>query len=230
MKTAMPKQFIELAGKPLLAHTLSRFERCESIDEIVLVLPRDGFGGHADLMSKWVSGAKPVDMAPGGEERQDSVAAGLDRLPPSFDGFVAVHDGARPLVSEVIIHDVVETAKRRGGALAAIPVYETLKNVEEGGGVVGTVDRRRFYRAQTPQCFPHATLRAAIDKARAEGFLGTDEAAVVERLNAKVYIVPGSETNIKVTTEKDLALAEYYLSRESESEERPETRGQRPVD
>jgi 2-C-methyl-D-erythritol 4-phosphate cytidylyltransferase len=216
MKTAEPKQFIELAGKPLLAHTLSRFEGCGSIDEIILVLPRDGFEEHADLMSRWISGTKPVDMVQGGEERQDSVAAGLDRLPSSYDGFVAVHDGARPLVSEAIIRDVVETAKRRGGALAAIPVYETLKDVEDDGGVVDTVDRRRFFRAQTPQCFPYAILRAAIDKARTEGFLGTDEAAVVERLNAKVYIVPGSDSNIKVTTEKDLALAEYYLKRESE--------------
>jgi 2-C-methyl-D-erythritol 4-phosphate cytidylyltransferase len=213
MGTSRPKQFIELAGKPLLAHTLSRFEQCASIDAIILVLPRVGFDEHAELMTRWISGEKPVSKVPGGEERQDSVAAGLDRLPSSYEGLVAVHDGARPLVAEEIICNVVEAAKRFGGALVAIPVSETLKEVEDDGVVIGTVDRRRFYRAQTPQCFRYEILREAMAMARSKGYLGTDEAAIVERMNLKVHVVPGSETNIKVTTEKDLALAEYYLKR-----------------
>jgi 2-C-methyl-D-erythritol 4-phosphate cytidylyltransferase len=216
METSKPKQFIFLGGKPLLAHTVSRFEGCESVDEIIVVLPRDGFEEHAESMVRWISGLKPVKMVPGGEERQDSVAAALDRLPSSYDGFVAVHDGARPLVNRQIIQEVIEAAKRYGGALAAMPVYETLKEVEEGGVVIGTLNRRLFYRAQTPQCFRYGVLRAAMDKACSEGYLGTDEAALVERMGVKVHVVPGSETNIKVTTEKDLALAEYYLKKEFE--------------
>jgi 2-C-methyl-D-erythritol 4-phosphate cytidylyltransferase len=216
MQSVTLKQFIDLAGKPLLAHTLSRFERCESVDEIILVLPALGFREHADLMARWVSGIKSVDMVPGGDERQDSMTAGLERLPSSYEGLVAIHDGARPLVSEAIIREVVETAKHHGCALAALPVYETLKEVSGDRVVIRTADRGRFYKAQTPQCFRYAILRAAIDKARLDGFRGTDEAAIVERLNVEVHIVPGSETNIKVTTASDLALAAYYLTQETQ--------------
>jgi 2-C-methyl-D-erythritol 4-phosphate cytidylyltransferase len=213
MGTSKPKQFIELAGKPLLAHTLDRFEMCDSIDAIIVVLPRAGFEEHDELMSRWVSGVKPVSKVPGGEERQDSVAAGLGHLPTTYEGIVAVHDGARPLVTCGIIRSAVESAKRFGGALVALPVYETLKEVEDDDVVIRTVDRRRFYRAQTPQCFRYDILREAMAVARSKGYLGTDEAEIVERMNLQVHVVPGLETNIKVTTEEDLALAEYYLAR-----------------
>jgi 2-C-methyl-D-erythritol 4-phosphate cytidylyltransferase len=210
MKTDRPKQFIDLAGKPLLAHTLSRFERCSIIDSVTLVLPRRGFDDYRRLMSRWVEEVKPVDMVPGGEERQDSTRAGLDALPPDFQGLVAVHDGARPLVESDLITRVVEAAERTGGALAGLPVYETLKEVERDR-VTGTVDRERFYRAQTPQCFRYDILKEALERARSDRVLGTDESALVERMGIEVAIVPGSESNLKVTTSKDLVLAKYYL-------------------
>jgi 2-C-methyl-D-erythritol 4-phosphate cytidylyltransferase len=213
MKTARPKQFVELAGKPLLAYTLSRFERSPVIDRVVLVLPRRGFDDHMKLMSEWVEGVKPVDMVPGGVERQDSTRAGLEALPPDFEGWVAVHDGARPLIESDVITRVVEAARHHGGALAGLPVYETLKEVEQGQ-VTGTVDRKRFYRAQTPQCFRYDILRQALERARTDGIVGTDESAIVERLGVDVAIVPGSESNLKVTTSKDLVLAKYYLELE----------------
>jgi len=213
MKTARPKQFTELAGKPLLAHTLSRFERCSAVDSITLVLPLRNFDDHRRLMSRWIESAKPVDMVPGGEERQDSTRAGLDALPPGFQGLVAVHDGARPLVDSDLITRVVAAAGRHGGALACLPVYETLKEVERDR-VTGTVERQRFYRAQTPQCFRYDILREALGRARRDGFLGTDESALVERMGAEVAIVLGSESNLKVTTSKDLVLARYYLELE----------------
>jgi 2-C-methyl-D-erythritol 4-phosphate cytidylyltransferase len=210
MKTARPKQFIDLAGKPLLAHTLSRFERSPAIDRVILVLPRDRFDDHRRLMAPWVDGVKPVEMVSGGEERQDSTRAGLDALPPDFRGLVAVHDGARPLVEADVIARVVSAAERSGGALAALPVYETLKEVE-GDRVTGTVDRARFYRAQTPQCFRYLILKEALGRARSDRIIGTDESALVERLGVEVTVVPGSESNLKVTTSKDLVLAKYYL-------------------
>ena len=216
MKTPVPKQFMALAGKPLLAHTVSRFVGCLAVDEIVVVLPRRGFREHAELMATWKAASKTFRMVPGGEERQDSMANGLDSLPAGYDGLVVVHDGARPLVEQALITKVVEMAHVSGGAIAGLPVYETLKEVAESGVVVGTADRLRFYRAQTPQCFRYEILRRAVDQAREDNYLGTDEAALVERLGEPVRIVPGSETNIKVTTARDLALAEYYLKQELE--------------
>jgi 2-C-methyl-D-erythritol 4-phosphate cytidylyltransferase len=213
MKTARPKQFIDLAGKPLLAHTLSRFERSSVIDRVILVLPRQGFEDYRRAMTSWVEGVKPVHMVPGGEERQDSTRAGLNALPTDFQGLVAVHDGARPLVETDVITRVVEAAERTGSALAALPVYETLKEVERDR-VTGTVDRQRFYRAQTPQCFRYDLLKEALGRALSDRIIGTDESALVERMGVEVAVVPGSESNLKVTTSKDLVLAKYYLELE----------------
>jgi 2-C-methyl-D-erythritol 4-phosphate cytidylyltransferase len=210
MKTARPKQFIDLVGKPLLAHTLSRFERSTVIDRVVLVLPQRGFEDHRRLMAPWVEGVKPVEMVPGGKERQDSTRAGLEALPSDFRGLVAVHDGARPLVESHVIARVVEAAGHTGGALAGLPVYETLKEVE-GDRVTRTVDRQRFYRAQTPQCFRYDILKEALGRALSDRIIGTDESALVERMGVEVAVVPGSESNLKVTTSKDLFLAKYYL-------------------
>jgi 2-C-methyl-D-erythritol 4-phosphate cytidylyltransferase len=124
---------------------------------------------------------------------------------------VLVHDGARPLVTVEIIERVIEAAERVGAALAALPVYETLKEVDSGEMVIGTLDRKRYFRAQTPQGFRYGLLKSAFEKARSEGFVGTDEASLVERLGVEIRIVSGSERNIKVTTLDDLALAEWYL-------------------
>lgn len=211
MKTAVPKQFIELAGKPLLAHTVARFAECPEVDEIVLVLPRIGFQEYDGLMLPWMVKNKTISTVPGGGERQDSTTNGLNSLSPGFDGLVLVHDGARPLVGAKLIARVIEAANEFGGAVAGLPVYETLKEVNEEECVVGTVDRRRYYRAQTPQCFRFEFLREAVDRARKDDYLGTDEAALVERIGGPVRMVLGSEENIKVTTSRDLALAEYYL-------------------
>ena len=214
MKTPVAKQFMELAGKPLLAHTLSRFVECHLVGEIVVVLPRDGFREHAELMAPWKAASESIKMVPGGEARQDSMANGLDSLSADYDGLVAVHDGARPLVDEELITRVIEMADVSGCAIAGLPVYETLKEVAEDGRIVGTADRHRLYRAQTPQCFRYEILRRALEQSRADGYLGTDEAALVERMGEPVRIVPGSETNIKVTTARDFEIAEYYLRRE----------------
>ena len=213
LPAARLKQFVDLAGKPLLAHTVARFDGCDAIDEILLVLPRHGFDAHERFMRSWAPGGKPLTMVPGGDERQESVANGLAALPPSFEGLVAVHDGVRPLVSESLIRAVVEAAARFGCALPGLAVHETLKEVGDDGMVSATVDRRRLYRAQTPQCFRCEILRTALERARRDGFVGTDEAALVERLGLRVHLVPGSESNLKVTTLEDLALAEYYLER-----------------
>ena len=217
LNASQPKQFLELAGKPLLAHTVARFVSSPLIEEIVVVLPREGFDRYRGLMAPWFEEVERLTMVPGGDSRQDSVWSGMSTLESSFEGWVVVHDGARPLVTEEVIREVVEAGKRFGGALAGLPVEETLKEVNTEAVVLGTIDRSRYYRAQTPQCFRHQVLREAFQRARADGFSGTDEAQLVERTGAPVHVVPGSVQNLKVTTREHLALAEYYL----ELEERP---------
>ncbi len=205
-----PKQFLALAGKPLLAHTLARFDACAAIKRIVLVLPGDGFNQSRVTMERFV-GDKPTDIVPGGESRQASVREGLSCLDPWPESLIAVHDGARPLVDDELITRVVEKASEHGGAIAAIPVVETLKEVSDAMAIERTLDRKRYYRAQTPQCFRYGILREAFEAAGRDGFVGTDEAALVERLDATIHVVAGSEHNIKVTTPEDMARAEYYL-------------------
>ena len=216
LNASQPKQFLELAGKPLLAHTVARFVGSPDIDRIVVVLPIDGFDRYVGLMTPWFGEGAPLDMVPGGESRQDSVWNGISTLASSFEGWVVVHDGARPLVTEEVIRDVVEAGKRFGGALAGLPVEETLKEVDAEAAVQGTIDRSRYYRAQTPQCFRHRILREAFERAIADGFSGTDEAQLVERIGATVQMVPGSVKNLKVTTREHLALAAYYLKLEEQ--------------
>lgn len=209
-RSETPKQFLALSGKPLLAHSLARFDACAAVSRIVLVLPRDGFAAARETMERFV-GDKPTDIVPGGATRQASVREGLNALDPGAESLIAVHDGARPLVDEELITRVVEKAAESGGAIAAIPVVETLKEVSEAMTIEGTVERKRYYRAQTPQCFRYGILREAIDAARRDGFVGTDEAALVERVDATIHVVAGSERNIKITTPEDMARAEYYL-------------------
>jgi 2-C-methyl-D-erythritol 4-phosphate cytidylyltransferase len=138
---------------------------------------------------------------------------GFSRISPS-EGLVAVHDAARPAVPPSVVAAVVEAAGVDGGAIAALPVVETLKEAAPDGHVLGTVSRERLYRAQTPQCFRYPLLVRALKKATEDGFVGTDEASLVERIGGTVRIVPGSEQNLKVTALEDLERVEYYLRRE----------------
>lgn len=211
------KQFLPLAGKPLIVHSLTRFSTHELVSEIVVVLPRDGFERYAELVSPWVKGDKGVHLVPGGAERQDSVWEGITRVPAAHEGLVMVHDAARPLVSPEIIRAVIDSATTCDGAVAGLPIHETLKEVDGGDRVLRTLDRQRLFRAQTPQCFWLPVLRAALEKARAEGFVGTDECSVVERAGGEIRMVGGSKRNLKITTPDDLALAEWYLSRKGSS-------------
>jgi 2-C-methyl-D-erythritol 4-phosphate cytidylyltransferase len=229
VRAPRPKQFLDLAGKPLLAHTVARFVQSPDVGSVVVVLPREDFERHAQLMTRWIPPGDNLKIVSGGDSRQDSVWRGISTIPGSFEGYVLVHDGARPLVSQETIRNVVAAAKRFGGAIAGLPVTETLKEVgpdpSNAAVIVATVDRRLYYHAQTPQCFRHRTLRTALEQARAAGFLGTDEAQLVERLGEKVYLVPGSVRNIKVTTREHLALAEYYLKLGERGEEDEEGAG-----
>ena len=208
------KQFLELDGTPILIHTLHRFEECERIDQIVVVLPAAETAGFLALAAKY-NLKKITRVISGGSERQESVAKGLESINSPNAEIVVVHDGVRPFVTVSQIIDVIERAKEVGAALLALPVTDTVKEVNDGL-VTRTLDRKHIYLAQTPQAFRVELLREAHRKAKAENLLATDDAALVERLGASVAIVEGSSRNIKITRPSDLALAELILQ-ETES-------------
>lgn len=201
----VPKQFLELNGKPILEHTLENFKTTGLVDEVVLVVPADSVSQVKQDYKRFEGWLTQV--VAGGAERQDSVGNGLDALGPQAD-IVLVHDGVRPFVTFDMLHQSVQTAHAEGGAICAIPVSDTLKRADENGVVSETVDRQGLWRMQTPQTFSRVVLQEAFDKARTDGFYGTDEGMLVERIGRPVKLVTGSEFNIKITRPEDLVLGQ----------------------
>ncbi|MDP2690759.1 MAG: 2-C-methyl-D-erythritol 4-phosphate cytidylyltransferase [Deltaproteobacteria bacterium] len=204
------KNYLMLSGRPVLAHTLSAFEECPLIDAVVIAAaPPDVEMCGKDIVEAYGFG-KVVKVVAGGAERQDSVANAL-KLAAGF-GIIAVHDGARPLVTPGIIEAVVGAAVKNGAAIAAVALKDTIKEASRGM-VRRTVDRENLLSVQTPQAFRTELLLRAFEKARQDDFLGTDESSLVERLGEPVSIVEGSYENIKITTAEDMAFAEWVLRR-----------------
>lgn len=204
------KQFFSLAGKPILAHTLDPFDACPLIRSVLLVV------GHEDqdyclreIVEKFQY-RKVSQVTPGGKRRQDSVRNGLNVLPADAD-VIVIHDGVRPFVTREMIEESIRSAIRFGATVTAMPVKDTIKMAHPDGTVFKTLERESLYQAQTPQTFQAPILREAYLKAMEDGFIGTDDASFVERLGKKVHILPGSYTNIKITTLEDLMLAELIL-------------------
>jgi len=206
-----PKQWLTLAGKPLLYWTLAAFERCPEVSGVVLVVPGDDLERVRREIVEPHELRKVRRIVAGGAERQDSVRNGFEILAGSPPDIVVVHDGARPLVTPDILSRAVEATILHGATLVAVPVQDTLKRVNEAGAVLGTLRREGLWQAQTPQSFRYELLEEAYEAAHREGFLGTDEAALVERLGHTVHIVEGSRRNFKVTTPEDIELAERLL-------------------
>jgi 2-C-methyl-D-erythritol 4-phosphate cytidylyltransferase len=203
------KQFRELSGIPVIIHTLSRFEQCESIREAVVVLPGDARGELLSLAA--AHGLSKVARAvAGGETRAESVCRGLDSLGGEGVGVVAVHDGVRPFVTPEEIDRTVRAAEESGAAILAAPAVETVKEVE-AGRVLRTHERARLWQAQTPQCFRYELLRRAYEQPGALGADVTDCSALVERLGVAVRVVEGGAHNVKLTTPRDFEMAELFL-------------------
>ena len=198
-----PKQLVRLGGITILQRAVGAFDRCDRIDEIVLVLPAALAGGPALVDTP---GGTPLRVVAGGERRQDSVARGFDAAAASE--VVVVHDAARPFCSSDLIARTIDAARRHGAAVAALPVQDTLKQRSVGTGrfVGRTLARDRIVRAQTPQAFRAAVLAEAIRLGRA-GAEATDEAGLAERAGHRVALVEGDPWNVKITTERDLAVA-----------------------
>ena len=206
---SVPKQFLEIQGRPLLHHTLMVFASCKLIDYVVLVMPR----ADVDEMGEdWLNKYEIVrEVVVGGEQRQDSVYNGFNSLEEGTD-IVVVHDGVRPFTTPQMIIATVEAAQQHGAAITAIPVSDTVKQAADGF-VKQTVSRDGLWRVQTPQAFQCGLLQQAFKKAKKDSYYGTDEGSLVEYLGERVKIVPGSELNIKITRKEDLVLGESLLSR-----------------
>jgi 2-C-methyl-D-erythritol 4-phosphate cytidylyltransferase len=209
MDSKRAKQFLELAGIPIIIHTLKAFERCDAIREIVAVLPEPDVAGFATLASK--HGLQKLRRTvPGGATRAASVLRGLEVLDPTAVEIVAVHDGSRPFVTPEEIARTVKAAESHEAAILVAREVDTVKEVS-GGAVVRTVKRDDLRRALTPQCFRYSLLRRAYENVDELDPDLTDESSLVERLGVEVTIVEGSSRNIKITTREDLIVAEAFL-------------------
>jgi 2-C-methyl-D-erythritol 4-phosphate cytidylyltransferase len=209
MASDRPKQFLHLAGTPIIFHALRPFEECDSIQEVIVVLPAEEAAAFLTLAGK--RGLRKLSrVVPGGTTRADSVKRGLLAVRPATAGIVAVHDGVRPFVTVEEIENVVAAAESDGAAILVAPVTDTIKQVN-GNSVVKTLERRDLRRALTPQCFRYELLRKAYEQADVDDPSLTDESALVERIGVAVTAIEGSSRNIKITTHSDLLIAETFL-------------------
>lgn len=202
-----PKQFLEICGKPVLIHTLERFEGCAAIDEIVLVLAADEIGNFQKKLRKF-NLKKIGKIIAGGNTRAESVRNALNSLDNNVE-IVAVHDGARPLVLSEEVAQTVEKARETGANCLVGKITDTIKRIENDK-IVGTIDRENLRRAQTPQTFRFEILQKAFADENFEAS-ATDECFLVEKAGFEIFLTEGSAKNIKITTPEDFVLAESFL-------------------
>lgn len=209
MGTGVDKLFLQVAGRPVLAHTWQRFEDAPSVDEIILVV-RDGMQAAVGELAAQFGFRKPHRIVVGGAQRQDSVANGLAALAPAAE-IVAIQDAARPCVTVELIEATIAAARETGAAIAAEPVRDTIKEVADGATVLRTLDRARLWAAQTPQTFRFEIIRAALAEVCRRGLAVTDDAAACELIGQPVRLVPSPAPNPKITMPGDLPLIESLL-------------------
>jgi len=214
-----PKQFLELAGTPILIRTLRAFAAVPGLSTLIVAV-------RATEMERLTAHifengfAERVRVVEGGDTRQESVLSALRTLECEDDDIVLVHDAVRPLIEPAVILRVIEAVEKHGAAIVGLPALDTIKQVErtaDGAIITATIPREYIVQAQTPQGFRYGLLRKAFAEAEADGFVGTDEASVVERAGMPVFVVPGSPSNLKITQPGDLELAEFYLGQRGNS-------------
>jgi 2-C-methyl-D-erythritol 4-phosphate cytidylyltransferase len=215
-KPAATKQFAELDGVPVLVRTLANFASSPDVGEIYVALRASEIAPFRSRLQKdfpdiWTK--KPV-LVEGGEHRQESVTNALAQISAASEDVVLVHDAVRPFVTRDMIRDVLKAVQHYGAAIVGIPAVDTVKQVErtaEGAVIKATIPRQQIVLAQTPQGFRYDVIKKAFDEAAADGFIGTDEASLVERSGHQVAVVMGTPRNMKITTPADFELAEFYL-------------------
>ena len=219
------KQLVEIGGKPILTWSVEAFDAVGDIGLIVIVCPAERQGEYLSKAVDPFSFATPIVVAAAGSTRQESAFSGLELVPEEFE-YVVMHDGARPLISADLIAHTIATLKGyidADGAGVAHPAIDTLK-VVENGVIGGTPDRRVFWKAQTPQVFRAGIYRRAHASALSDGFVGTDDSSLIERLGGRVLVVEGKRDNIKLTVPEDYlmlvaAVRERYLKQKGEQEQ-----------
>jgi 2-C-methyl-D-erythritol 4-phosphate cytidylyltransferase len=218
MGADVPKQFHELDGVPLIIFTLRRLAACAAITEFLIATRVDDVVSLEDRVARAALG-KPARVVHGGDTRHQSVANALAQVDPSTE-IVVVHDAVRPLVTREQLDRVIREARARGAAILGIPAIDTVKEVKRASLpadvalISATIPRERIVLAQTPQAFSYSLLRDAFRKAEQDGVTASDEAAIVERFGHDVFVVLGSERNLKITRPADMDLARFYLDEE----------------
>jgi 2-C-methyl-D-erythritol 4-phosphate cytidylyltransferase len=209
------KQYLELGGKPLLAHTLRTFQASHLVDEIIIVVPEKDVDYCLQQIVQRYQLSKVHRVISGGERRQDSVRNGIEAVADNCR-WVLVHDGVRPFVSIELIEKVVKAARRFRAVITGLPVNETIKQAGSKGNVLRTIERRDLWLMQTPQIFRREDIHLAHQEALRRGWTeATDDAFLVEKMGISVKIIEGEERNIKITTPHDLQVARFLLSTES---------------
>src|SRR5699024_563401 len=210
MGSKINKQFISIDNKPILAHTIEKFEICNYVDEIIVVAKDEEIEYCKREIVKKYGFNKVSKVVRGGKTRQDSAYNGLLGLNEKA-GIVLIHDGARPFVKNENIVDGIKGVLKYDACVIGVPVKDTIKVVGSDNDVDKTPNRDKIWAAQTPQCFKHAIIMEAYEKAIKNGFVGTDDSMLVERAGYEVKMVMGSYENIKITTPEDLIVAESLL-------------------
>jgi 2-C-methyl-D-erythritol 4-phosphate cytidylyltransferase len=203
------KLWLEIAGRPVIAHTWKKFNDAKCVDEIIVVV-RDGAQKNFSELARKFHFQKPFQIVVGGMERQDSVWNGLEALSPKA-GIVAIHDAARPCTTEVLIAATIEAARETGAAVATQQITDTIKESADGKTISRTLDRSKLWSVQTPQTFRVEIIRRAISAARAKNLIFTDDTAACELIGQPVQLVPSAPPNPKVTVPGDLPFIETLL-------------------
>ncbi len=210
MSGSVRKQYIALDGVPILGRTLKIFDSCTKVNQIIVVVPDEDLDFCRKKILTPAKLQKNVILVAGGSERQDSVYNALRFIEPD-EGIVIIHDGVRPFVRQEHLVASIKCAAELGACILGIPAFDTVKKVNPKNEIIQTHKRDTLWLAQTPQVFEVKLIKKAHEKAKQEGFMGTDDASLVERLGAAVKIIPGSRSNIKITNPEDLELAHAIL-------------------
>jgi 2-C-methyl-D-erythritol 4-phosphate cytidylyltransferase len=213
MAGPQPKQFLALDGIPILIHSLRAFAAVERIKAIYVAVRKNEVE-RVEAQAEEFGFAGRVRVVEGGDNRQESVAHALAALPAGPDDIVLVHDAVRPLIDAATIDRTIDAVIEHGAAIVGLPAIDTIKQVQRtahGAIITSTIPREFIVQAQTPQGFRYGLLQKAFAEATSDGFVGTDEASVVERAGLPVAVVAGSQVNLKITQPGDLELAEFYL-------------------
>lgn len=213
MAGPQPKQFLALDGAPILIHSLRAFAAVSRVTGIYVAVRKQEMERVQDQIAEFGFAARAT-VVEGGERRQESVANALAALPAQEDDIVLVHDAVRPLIDAATIERTIDAVAAHDAAIVGLPAVDTIKQVERTAHdaiITATIPREFIVQAQTPQGFRYGLLKNAFAEAEADGFIGTDEASLVERAGQSVFVVPGSQVNLKITQPGDLELAEFYL-------------------